>query len=318
MKEKYLFIRKVTKYSTIIFLLFVTSQFLSCGNSNHVNQSPPQQNSPHEKSGAKLFKSNRTNLELRQDRIRFLNNTFIQSNITDRYFLNTKYTVYRNQPLSPAIFGYTASTDQVLFTVAFPDSFRVNLPEAIKAEISRHDIDHLDLFFTPQSYDGEGFKPHCWAAGDKLRAIPFAGTIYEGTLLVGVFESDQNIDRDILSGQVLPFGFSIHDNTLSPERPKLRIGAPPTHHPYVSFWSLVIDPAEKKAAATLHWIGDNDLNNEIRRILNAHHNRVLGNYGTLLAVIVDLNNFRHDKGTSVGFDLLQNSSLMEKLERLIR
>lgn len=214
-----------------------------------------------ENSGRRLFESNRTSAELAQDRANFLANTLIQMHSPDHYTLNSQYVVYRDQALSPAVFGYVTHTDNVKFTAAFPAAFRENLPQAIKDAVSNHNIDELDIFFTPQQYDGRGFKPHCWAAGNSIRAVPFAGEIYSNTLLMGIYHSDFNIDRDIRSNQLTSFGVSIHDNTLSPVQPELNI-QPATMYNF-SFWSLVIDQRGRRAAATLHWNLRSELNDYI-------------------------------------------------------
>jgi hypothetical protein len=198
-------------------------------------------------TGPLLFKTTKDAATLAADKAQFLTNVFAKKD-DGRYALNNRYVAYRNLPFSPIIFGYVASGGEVSFTAKLNDDFRNNIPQKIIDKISEYDVDSLDLFFTPQKYDGKGFKPHSWAADPP--APGFVGSIYDRNLEVAVFDSDSRIDKDIKSEKMTSWNFSVHDGTLSPQQPELNItGSMP-----ISFWSLVVDPVDKKAAVTLHWL----------------------------------------------------------------
>lgn len=266
---------------------------------------PPQAQKEEEKkappkkipSGKLLFEEKKSPSELLRDKTAFFS-TRIEMPLPGLYSLNNRYVNYRNQPYSPAFFGYVSDTDGVTFTAKISNDFRNNLPRAIIDEISKHDVDELDIFFAPQKYDGKGFKPHCWAAKNPP-ATPFGAYTHGSELLVAIYDADYPIDRDIKTGRLTRFSFTIHADTLSPVQPELAIRAPGGGE-LLSFWSLALFPAEKRAAVTLHLI------------LSAAENGIITGAAATLPTLEDFANHLNAN------PLFHGSAWMRKLELLLQ
>ena len=167
------------------------------------------------------------------------------------------------------------------FIVAKLDqSLKTNLPSKIKEKLGNNEI---DIFWVVQSTKGLGeptdhagkfqttrLLPHAWI--DPMALGNKAGTGIQRDVLMGVFETEQNIStpnfpaESMISNEV-----HTHDGIFSPRPPNgtnmLNISMESDSQ---SFWSLVIDGPN--AVATLHWLievpgGEKKYEDEIKNII---------------------------------------------------
>lgn len=255
-------------------ILLSLGTFVACGPTGGHGPAPQEERRPpRTPTGALLFNKKKTDSQLAQDKLNFLTNVLVERPKTggtalgmvspEYYSINNRYVDYRNQPYSPLIFGYYALHDAIRFTARFSDDFRFNIPQTFINEISKHDVDELEIFFAPQPYDGNGFKPHCWAARNPQNGRQY---YYDAPLIVGIEDPDGNIDGDIKRGEFRSWGFTIHDWTLSPANPTLNI-QDPNRSGSSSFLSLVVHSKERRAAVTLHVVLPTWQYNAIERML---------------------------------------------------
>ena len=222
---------------------------------------------PHEKSPL-LDESHLTEEEkktLKASRSEFLKKDEI---LESPYYDTSVYSrgIARNAegtPRAPLIHPYHFLSPRVPLAVKLPHSFNKNIPKKIKEKLSSFHIEQVDLFWILQYHSGLGLatdgapslKPAYWVYGDRLPDIftpeTLRGSLPEYQVCMGVYESNQEIQDQVPMNDLNFFSVVAHDGKISPDTGHLELGAS-TSRPHFSFFSLVIIPAEKRAAVTWH------------------------------------------------------------------
>lgn len=182
--------------------------------------------------------------------------TFILSEFSTpgyrQYSLNNlKRHKLGNAPSAPVFHKYDGNALYVL-DVKLPDSFNTRIPEKIKSELIKHDIQKLDLYFVVQQFERDYlFRPHYWIQPD----IPetFKGVLMSRYVWAGLFEPSVSIEQDLKNEKLELFEFILHDGRISPRNARVGLSTDPMY-----VWTLTIDNTlkdkPKKAAVTLHWL----------------------------------------------------------------
>lgn len=167
-----------------------------------------------------------------------------------------------------------------VYCLKISDEFKYNLPNRIKRELIKYNINNLDLFFIAQNKNETYSEPkvslirtHNWV----YKNIPnvFEGTIYNNDLLMTYYNNNENLfnlnNDEVEEGTLKSFNVNIHDDRISPNNAHTSLGNAPNLN--FSFYSLVIDPVESRAIVTLHWLVEqNDFLNNFERNPNNFQN----------------------------------------------
>ena len=172
-------------------------------------------------------------------------------------------------PASPIVHTYNWEAVPIDFSARFPESFARNLPADIQdVLIEDPEVDEVEIFFTPQfnirdyvadRLGDSALKAHYWLV--EQTPANFGG-LYNQDHWMMIFDPDYNIDRHLNAGDWTHVNVNIHDQTYSPPgdrggglnfRYAIQGGGREDVQP-VSFWSVVIDHLNRRAAVTLHWI----------------------------------------------------------------
>jgi hypothetical protein len=141
--------------------------------------------------------------------------------------------------------------------MVLPEAFRWNIPQNIRDQISQHDVDTLDILFTPQEEiraADDSLKAAYWMFPSRppLNHIRGAPSEYQKTILLGLFNSDYPIDGQVVTNQLRSFSVSLHDMRVSPDTGHINTAAAPPGS--FSFYSIAIFEEQRRAAVTLHWM----------------------------------------------------------------
>ena len=171
-----------------------------------------------------------------------------------RYNINSTRSQVEFIPQSPIVHNYNGPGARVPIFVSLPREFRWNIPEAIREQISRENIDQLDILFTPQLENRQrdaSLKSQFWMFPllPSIDGIVGAPPEYQKTVFQGIYDSDHPIDDQVRSGELHPFAMSLHDGRVSPDTGHLNVTGVTGSF---AFYSLVV--FERRAAVTLHWI----------------------------------------------------------------
>jgi hypothetical protein len=185
---------------------------------------------------------------------------------------NTAMWNLQNYPIAPFVadYGEVSNTD-IIIAVKFPRSFISNVPRNIRNHIANFDIKDIEIFFIVQAptkigshafgtKDQQGIGiTQLWANlwADPDAPMMFDDWRFDRKLLMGIFDADKKIEYQLKNNALNYFSVINHGNKISPSTAKIKVDA----FKQLSFWSLVIDKQEKRAAITLHWLF-NDSNTE--------------------------------------------------------
>jgi hypothetical protein len=185
-------------------------------------------------------------------------------------------------------------------TLALPPSFRWNIPQSLREQISRLEIDQLDIFFTPQEENRDhdaSLKPWTWMFPNHthLDSITGAPPELHKPVHLGVFESDYNISHQVAINQIQLFDVFLHDQLVSPNTGHLNTQSTPEGSQ--SFFSLAVFGEQRRAAVTLHWLLTEVDRHNFEDLLMARHQDAEDR--SLSALLDDLNASRHFQGTQI-------------------
>lgn len=255
-------------------------------------------------SGQFLFKTDQSPAELSALKTSFLLNSKVEKSAgIDRYSVNAERGPSQ-QPKSPIVHSYHAVSVLAPLVLTLPKQFRWNIPEDIRAQISRHNIDHLDILFTPQVEvrDADAsLKPAYWMFPNrpKLDDIKGSPAEYNKTALMALFHADHNIDDQVISGQLRPFEVQLHDGKVSPDTGHIKTASAPAGS--FSFYSLVIFEEQRRAVVTLHWM-----------LTNAHKD-------DLIVMLAEGNSLQETiDALGAPASVFHGTSMMKKLQDLLK
>ena len=237
----------------------------ACGGSK---ESPPEPNPPAVTPATpvnRLFEKTRSDVQLATERQEFVEQEAIKlSAARNKFYLHNQPARYNGYPGEvPLFFGYYNDTHRDLLVISFPEAFRHNIPEIIKNEIVRHDLNQLDLFLAVQSFDGPCLKTHRWA-GEGHNTPSATGDYFSRSILMAVYQPDgphpETFSNQVLVNNLTPSLVYIHDTpgtprNFSPDNGYTGLNQDRVNLPEgFSVWSLAIDTQAKRAVVTLHWI----------------------------------------------------------------
>ncbi len=197
-------------------------------------------------------------------------------------------------PQAPVVHPYDmAANDRhagalaIALNLKLPSAFREALPDSIKKTVTALestglDLSKLDVYLVSQNQPWNNaapyeFRPHYWLdpgvpAGVSPSA-PNGGEVDDDfPVFVGLFEAEPGVTMERDNGAQAPANavfFSLLqvqtiDYVTLSEPDSLQI-AGLDYNQSTSFWSLVVDG--DRAAATLHWVLNDDAQNELTAIL---------------------------------------------------
>ena len=199
-------------------------------------------------SSLKLFFNKKSTQEIEEEKTSFFQIPFTKQGT--RWGLNNSRSLLGSKPNAPLFHSYHGGA-LVPFHIKFLEVFRDNIPESIKKEIYKYDINDLGLFFVTQERGNSSellLRAHHWV--DPNMPNHFTGSRFNSSLFMGLFEWSESIEKDVKDNQLNSFNVSIHDSRLSPKNAKIDMKQ---NQRYFG-WTLIIDQEEKKAAITLHWV----------------------------------------------------------------
>jgi hypothetical protein len=272
-------------------------------------------------SGRLLFETSQSAAELSALKTTFLQTTPITKSDprNDQYYNVNTVRGLNYQPNSPIVHPYHRITAIAPLAVALPDSFRWNIPQDIRNQISQHNVDVLDILFTPQEeirQADDSLKAAYWMFPNRpdLDKIKGAPPEYQKTILLGLFDSDHPIDKQVVTGQLKSFGVSLHEEAdirlrpngrISPDTGHINTAAAPTGS--FSFYSLAIFKEQRRAAVTLHWmLTKNDKNRLVALLEATQKNGAINHLEALIQAMNDPTSPFH------------GTSMMEKLMDLTK
>lgn len=193
--------------------------------------------------------------------------------IGDKYAVNNYYHAYFDAPHSTLIHGYTkAPPTEIYLTMKLPQESIRAVPKSVIDELKKTDVDAIEIFFTPQKYDGYKIKTHYWVY-DHIPAS-FTGTIFNDSVDFGVYDyTDGKFRKDAIGNPKLLSQIDmlkthqnvhIHDDNISPDNGMIEgfdTKKLPTY-----FFTLAI--YKRRAAITLHWLQHSDGNKQIKTYLD--------------------------------------------------
>lgn len=253
------------KLCNFLCLIIIWLFAQGCGNSDNPKTSPLP-------LGEQLFKLGHSQSELATLKRNFLNITRVTDPArVDRFNVNTTRGPSQ-QPNTPIIHTYHGVNALAPVVVSFPDCFRLNIPLEIKEQIKQLEVNHLDIFFTPQEEVRQAdasLKPAYWMFPNRphLDRIHGSPSDLQGRVALRLFNSDYMIDNQVVSDRLTHFGVVLHDGLVSPDTGHLNILATP--HESFSFYSLAVFEEQRRAAVTLHWMLTRPDREELVNILRA-------------------------------------------------
>lgn len=258
------------KIGAFLYLAITLLPSLGCGKSSEpktkvqIHQSRP--------AGEQLFELRYSQAQLADLKRNFLNSTqVIDPARINRFTVNTIRGPAR-QPNTPIVHTYHGVNALAPVVVSFPEYFIWNLPEEIKNQIKQLEVNHLDLFFTPQEEvraPDASLKAAYWMFPHRppLDLIHGAPPDLQGKVALRLFDSDYRIDNQVVSDHLNKFDVSLHDGLVSPDTGHINTLAAP--HESFSFYSLAFFEDQKRAAVTLHWMMTRPDREELVNILRA-------------------------------------------------
>ena len=173
-------------------------------------------------------------------------------------------------PATPVVGNYRAYVGHnTILSARFSNGFLPNIPAVFNSDtlLKGRDIADVEIFLAVQRDDHTIFrgsvvdsdlsldattpaiKTHMW--GDPRIPETFPGVFYDANLDIALLNCDKPIDAQVVSGKLGPYGVLAHDSTLSPSNALIGLTHDMIATP-MSFWSLVLDAPNKRAAVTLH------------------------------------------------------------------
>ena len=211
----------------------------------------------------------------------FKNRDFVKTSTFD-YTLNSQRSRYFDRPSCPVFHSYHGGAIYP-FYAEIPGGFYGNLPEDIRLELARHDINNVTLYFSIQqssNYDDMLLRPHYWV--HEMPGNEFQGDSFKRELLMGLYDWTENIQsrnkKAVTVGGIKSLRVRSHDGRISPNNAQSK-----GKNFAVAGYSVVIDPFEKKAAVTLHWMLPWENVQTVRdHLLNRHGRSKIGTINSLI------------------------------------
>ena len=231
--------------------------------------------------------------------------------------------IYSNPyPASPIVHSYNYGGTPIAFSSKFPPAFARNLPDFLKQALLAHpDVATIEIYFTPQINSGADYtnndpalKAHYWLTPDTPALF---GELYNHHHSMMIFNADYDIDRHLRDGQWISANVNTHANTYSPTG---ITGGGLTFNHYlphtnliqpVSFWSIVVDHLNHRAAITLHWMLPEDIQINDPQGLEFPFMQALQHHG-------NLPQFPNLVDAWEQIPLLNQTPMIQKLRNLIR
>ena len=209
-------------------------------------------------SGFLLFQNPPEPEDLSRLKVEFKQSAAIQQNAPGRPYYEINTTRGHGQlPNSPIVHTYHLVGVLSPLVMALPEAFRWNIPQSIRNEIIRREIQNLDILFTPQQEvrgNDVSLKAAYWMFPNRpaLAQIHGAPPQFQKTVQLGIFEPDHPIGDQVQVDRLQTFEVSLHDGRVSPNTGHLNLEQTPEGS--FSFYSLAFFQEQKRAAVTLHWI----------------------------------------------------------------
>lgn len=265
MKKNLLSFEKFTFYGFGIILVFLGIE--ACGPENP--KSDLIQTVSHLKRGAFLFETQQSASEIIAEKNQFLTTSSSRLSLSrptrprlaidligiDAFDINIQrpFPPGFHAPV-PVLHTYHGVSAEIPFAMKLPDAFRFNIPKRIRDLLSSYEASQIDLFVTIQENPGGTdycLKPGFWMF-PEVRSLNVTGSPpqYNTNVEMMLYDSDFNINHQVVQDRLLPFQVILHDNLISPDTGNVSLPAGEN----LSFYSLVVFERDHRAALTLHWL----------------------------------------------------------------